>query len=241
MVGLEPIDRLHGGISDELAVVATFPQLEYPRAWPASVHVTGPFGFELPYPDIELPEGDEPLVLVAASTAQDPDCRLIRVALEALADEPVRVLATTNGHFPPEPLPTPPPNARLVDWLSLLAGDCRGRSRRSATAAMAPSRGRSAPAFRSYASRPSATWPRRARGSPGQAPGVMLPWRLLSRVDAAAGDAKGAGRAVLCDARGRDRSLGGESRRGGAGGGAGRGPSAGLKLRGWDSNPQPIG
>lgn len=117
-VGLEPIERLHGGISEELAIVATFPQLEYPRAWPSHVHVTGPFGFELPYHDIDLPEGDGPLVLVAASTAQDPDCRLIRVALEALADEPVRVLATTNGHFPPEPLPAPPANARIVDWLS---------------------------------------------------------------------------------------------------------------------------
>jgi UDP:flavonoid glycosyltransferase YjiC (YdhE family) len=118
VVGLEPIDRLHGGISEELALVATFPQLEYPRVWPPNVHVTGPFGFELPYPDVELPSGDGPLVLVAASTAQDPDCRLIRVALEALADEPVRVIATTNGHSPPDPLPAPPPNARVVDWLS---------------------------------------------------------------------------------------------------------------------------
>ena len=118
VVGLEPIERLHGGISEELAIVATFPQLEYPRAWPSEVHVTGPFGFELPYPDVELPPGDGPLVLVAASTAQDADCRLIRVALEALADEPVRVLATTNGHTPAEPLPAAPSNARVVDWLS---------------------------------------------------------------------------------------------------------------------------
>jgi UDP:flavonoid glycosyltransferase YjiC (YdhE family) len=118
VVGLEPIDRLHGGISEQLAIVSTFPQLEYPRAWPPHVHVTGPFGFELPYPDIDLPNGDGPLVLVAASTAQDPECRLIRVALEALADEPVRVVATTNGHTPAEPLPTPPANARVVDWLS---------------------------------------------------------------------------------------------------------------------------
>jgi MGT family glycosyltransferase len=117
-VGLEPIERLHGGISEQLALVATFPQLEYPRAWPPHVHVTGPFGFELPYPDIELPEGEGPLVLVAASTAQDPNCRLIRVALEALADEPVRVLATTNGHAPAVPLPAAPANARVVDWLS---------------------------------------------------------------------------------------------------------------------------
>jgi len=118
VVGLEPTDRLHGGISEQLALVATFPQLEYPRAWPANVHVTGPMPFEIPYPEVELPPGDDPLVVVAPSTAQDPDCRLVRVALEALADEPVRVLATTNRHVPPEPLPAPPANAVVVDWLS---------------------------------------------------------------------------------------------------------------------------
>src|SRR5215208_5496054 len=52
-VGLAPTERLHGGISDELALVATFPQLEYPRRWPGYVHVTGPMGFELPHPDVE--------------------------------------------------------------------------------------------------------------------------------------------------------------------------------------------
>ncbi len=30
-VGLPPLDHVHGGISRELAIVATFPQLEYPR------------------------------------------------------------------------------------------------------------------------------------------------------------------------------------------------------------------
>ena len=81
--------------------MATFPQLEYPRSLAGSaVHVTGPIGFELPYPDVELPDGDGPLVLVAPSTAQDPQCRLVRAALDGLADEPVRVLATTNRHLP---------------------------------------------------------------------------------------------------------------------------------------------
>ena len=117
-IGLAPTERLHGGISEKLALVATFPQLEYPRRWPGYVHVTGPMGFELPYPDVELPEGDGPLVLVAPSTAQDPECRLVRAALEALADEPVRVLATTNRHLPAEPLPAAPANAVVVDWLS---------------------------------------------------------------------------------------------------------------------------
>ena len=117
-VGLPPTERLHGGISPELALVGTFPQLEYPRRWPAQVRVIGPVGFELPYPDVELPEGDAPLVLVAPSTAQDPELRLLRAALDALADEPVRVIATTNRHQPVEPLPAPPANTVLVDWLS---------------------------------------------------------------------------------------------------------------------------
>ena len=34
-LGLPPIDRFHGGISPDLALVATYPQLEYPRRWPA--------------------------------------------------------------------------------------------------------------------------------------------------------------------------------------------------------------
>jgi UDP:flavonoid glycosyltransferase YjiC (YdhE family) len=177
-VGLEPIDRLHGGISEELALVATFPQLEYPRAWPANVRVTGPFGFELPYPDVELPPGDEPLVLVAASTAQDPDCRLIRVALDALADEPVRVLATTNGHFPPDPLPTPPANARVVDWLSysqvMAAADlvvCHGGHGTVARALGAGVPLVCVPAVGDMAETGArVAW----SGS-----GVMLPWRLL--------------------------------------------------------------
>ena len=88
------------GISEELVIVGTLPQLEYPREWPAEVRITGPLEFELPHPDIELPAGERPLVLVASSTAQDPECELIRRCFEGLAGEPVRVVATTNGHLP---------------------------------------------------------------------------------------------------------------------------------------------
>ncbi len=114
---LPPIDRFHGGISTELALVGTFPQLEYPRRWPAGVEVTGPMTFEISHPDIELPPGDAPLVLVAPSTAHDSDNHLVRTALAALADEPVRVVATTNRVAPQTPIEVPP-NAILVDWLS---------------------------------------------------------------------------------------------------------------------------
>jgi UDP:flavonoid glycosyltransferase YjiC (YdhE family) len=115
-LGLPPIERFHGGISELLAVVGTFPQLEYPREWPAHVRVTGPLFFELPGEEVEIPDGEEPLVVIAPSTAQDPECELLRVALAGLADEPVRVLATTNRHRPQRPIEVPA-NAVLVDWL----------------------------------------------------------------------------------------------------------------------------
>ncbi|HEY7951199.1 MAG TPA: nucleotide disphospho-sugar-binding domain-containing protein [Solirubrobacterales bacterium] len=114
---LPPVGRFHGGISPDLALVGTFPQLEYPRRWPAGVEITGPMTFEIPHPEIELPPGEEPLILVAPSTAHDSDNHLVRTALAALADEPVRVVATTNRVVPQRPIEIPA-NAVLVDWLS---------------------------------------------------------------------------------------------------------------------------
>jgi UDP:flavonoid glycosyltransferase YjiC (YdhE family) len=114
---LPPVERFHGGISTDLALVATYPQLEYPRCWPAGVEVTGPMSFEVPHPPIELPPGQSPLVLVAPSTAHDSENRLVRAALAALAAEPVRVVATTNRVAPQRPIEVPA-NAVLVDWLS---------------------------------------------------------------------------------------------------------------------------
>jgi UDP:flavonoid glycosyltransferase YjiC (YdhE family) len=117
-VGLAPLSHVHGGISRMLALVATFPQLEYPRGeaepW---MRVTGPLLWEQPYGDVEPPPGSDPLVLVAPSTSQDPEHRLLRAALEGLANEPVRVLAATNRRPAPSP-PAVPANARVVDWLS---------------------------------------------------------------------------------------------------------------------------
>lgn len=117
-LGLAPLERLWGGMSDRLCLVATFPQLEYPRSWPDGTHVVGPLLWEPPFEDdVEPPPGDAPLVLVAPSTSQDPEHRLLRSALHGLAGMPVRVLATTNRR----PLPTRldvPANARVVDWLS---------------------------------------------------------------------------------------------------------------------------
>lgn len=117
-VGLPPLRHLQGGLSRSLALVATFPQLEYPRASrPPWARVTGPLLWEQPFPDVEPPPGDGPLVLVAPSTSQDPDQRMLTAALEGLADEAVRVLATVNRRPPPGGLDVPA-NARVVDWLS---------------------------------------------------------------------------------------------------------------------------
>jgi MGT family glycosyltransferase len=116
-LGLGPLERLHGGISASLCLVATLPQLEYPREWPEHVHVVGPLMWEPPFDDVELPAGDGPLVLVAPSTAQDPDQRMLRAAVAGLRNAPVRVLATANRR----PLPVPVrlgDNASLVNWLS---------------------------------------------------------------------------------------------------------------------------
>jgi UDP:flavonoid glycosyltransferase YjiC (YdhE family) len=116
-LGLDPLEYGHGGTSHELALVATFPQLEYPRVWPEWAHVIGPLMWEPPTGDVELPPGDDPLVLIAPSTAQDPEHRLLHAALHGLADAPVRVLATWNRRLPSKPLRVPD-NARVVEWVS---------------------------------------------------------------------------------------------------------------------------
>jgi UDP:flavonoid glycosyltransferase YjiC (YdhE family) len=120
-LGLPPLDHVHGGISRTLAMIGTFPQLEYPRAGGGEpgTHVVGPLQWEPATADVELPGGDPawPIVLVAPSTAQDAEHVMLRAALEGLADLPVRVLATTNRREPATPL-TVPTNARLVDWVS---------------------------------------------------------------------------------------------------------------------------
>jgi UDP:flavonoid glycosyltransferase YjiC (YdhE family) len=126
-LALPPLDYVHGGISRQLALVATFPQLEYPRTWPAHVHVVGPLMWEPPADDVQLPSGsssrgdgsrqEDPLVLIAPSTAQDAQHTMLRAALRGLADAPVRVLATYNRRLPPRALPVPH-NARVVDWVS---------------------------------------------------------------------------------------------------------------------------
>jgi UDP:flavonoid glycosyltransferase YjiC (YdhE family) len=116
-LGLPPQARVHGGISEALCLVATFPQLEYPRPSPPGAHTVGPLLWEPPSDDVAVSPGEEPLVLVAPSTSQDVEQRLLRAAIEALANAPVRVLASSNRCLPEPPLRIAP-NVRLVEWLS---------------------------------------------------------------------------------------------------------------------------
>jgi UDP:flavonoid glycosyltransferase YjiC (YdhE family) len=73
--------------------------------------------WEPPFAPVQPPPGDAPLVLIAPSTAQDPDHRLLRAALAGLGEEPVRVLATWNRRPVGRPVALAA-NSRLVEWLS---------------------------------------------------------------------------------------------------------------------------
>ena len=116
-LGLGPLPWVHTGISRSLTLVATLPQLEYPRDWPPWLRIVGPLLWEPPSEPVAPPPGDGPVVLVAPSTAQDPGHRLLQASLEGLARERVRVIATWNGREP-APSQRVPANAVLVPWLS---------------------------------------------------------------------------------------------------------------------------
>ena len=98
-------------------VAFTAEPYEYPRRdWPASVRLVGPGTWD---PPAETPAWLEdearPLVLVSSSTAYQNDERLIAVALEGLAAEPVAVVATTAANDPSAF--APPANARVEAFL----------------------------------------------------------------------------------------------------------------------------
>ena len=117
-LGLAPLSYVHTGLSRDLTLVATLPQLEYPREWPDWTRLIGALAWEPPVPaPVALPAGSAPLVLVAPSTAQDRGRTLLRAALSGLANEPVRVIASADLAAGELSLPTPP-NAVLAPWLS---------------------------------------------------------------------------------------------------------------------------
>ncbi|MBO0853207.1 MAG: glycosyl transferase [Nocardia sp.] len=87
-------------------LIATLPALEVPRPdWPDNARIVGPLLWEPTGEHLALPPGDEPLVMVAPSTAQTGVGDLAAGALEALDGCGVRVaismLDTPPANLPP--------------------------------------------------------------------------------------------------------------------------------------------
>jgi MGT family glycosyltransferase len=115
-LGLDAVHGVEWGRAiNGMTLVATYPQLEYPRRWPADVHVTGPMIFDPDHETPAPPSGGDPLIVVGSSTALDPT-PFLRIVLDALGDEPVRLFATLGGWRGgwQDDLPE---NATLVDWV----------------------------------------------------------------------------------------------------------------------------
>jgi MGT family glycosyltransferase len=105
-------------VADDMFTVAplllymTGEPLEYPRSdWPPAVRMIGPCCWDPPAdPPSWLADVRRPLVLVSTSSEFQDDGRLVRTALEALADEDVEVVATLPSAEPPADVPA---NARV--------------------------------------------------------------------------------------------------------------------------------
>jgi MGT family glycosyltransferase len=79
-----------------LMLVTTAEPFEYPRRdWPEQTVLIGPCEWEPPVPEPAWLAGlSDPVVLVTTSSEAQDDGRLVQVALDALAHEPVHVVAT---------------------------------------------------------------------------------------------------------------------------------------------------
>lgn len=86
-------------------LIATLPALEVPRPdWPDEAHLVGPLLWEPTNRTLELPPGDEPLVLVAPSTAHTGVQGMAETVLSALDGAGVRVVISMLDE-PPAALP----------------------------------------------------------------------------------------------------------------------------------------
>lgn len=118
--GLAPLDSASQALTRApLVLYMTAEPMEYPRLdWPACIRMVGPCSWE---PEAAaapawLADDDCPLVLVTLSSEYQGDTELVSTALEALRDEPVRVVATTLDTDPA--LFDAPPNARVESFLA---------------------------------------------------------------------------------------------------------------------------
>ncbi len=112
---LPPLNRVRAGLGlapfegvEELftrppvMLYLTAEPLEYPRTdWPANIRMIGPGAWDPPAePPAWLAAIDRPIVLVTTSSEFQDDGRLVATALDALADEPVHLVATLPSADP---------------------------------------------------------------------------------------------------------------------------------------------
>lgn len=116
-VGAPPLAHVADTFTRPPCVLSlTAEPFEYQRPWPENVRLVGPGIWEPPAAMSEAPTHDaRPLVLVTCSTEFQNDGRLIEVALAALANENVRVVATTASIDPKTFVA--PANARVERFL----------------------------------------------------------------------------------------------------------------------------
>lgn len=123
-LGLEPVDIITEPLwvrpmlrRPPLLLVATAKPFEYETSnWGPDVVTMGACAWEPPTsPPSWLAEIDQPIVLVTTSSEFQDDGILVRTALQALADEPVHVVATTPaGPLANLPLPA---NATIAEFV----------------------------------------------------------------------------------------------------------------------------
>jgi MGT family glycosyltransferase len=96
-VGLAPIATMQEWFAQlPLLLYMTAEPFEYPRCdWPENVVMIGPCAWDPPSePPPWLAQTTSPIVLINTSTEFQNDGRLVQVALQALAEEPVTVVAS---------------------------------------------------------------------------------------------------------------------------------------------------
>jgi MGT family glycosyltransferase len=101
--GLAPVASVAQGFAHpRLVLYMTAEPFEYPRRdWPANVVMVGPCAWDPPAdPPPWLERAETPIVLINTSTEFQNDGRLVEVALQALADEPLTVVATLPAGDP---------------------------------------------------------------------------------------------------------------------------------------------
>ena len=227
-LGLAPQERVHGGLSDRLVLVGTYPQLEYPRDWPPHVHVVGPLLWEPPFRARRAARrrraagGGRALDLAgpAAAHAAGPPSR-------GWADARVRVLATLEPAPAAAAAPGPAEHPlRRVDLL--LAVRAPLRPWWCATPGTGRSCGRSIPRAVVVAVPVGADMGENAARLDWAGLGVRLPGRLVAPRDRAPGGRARTRRPGLSRARGHRRRVVGRARRPHPGGGARRKAGRGI-------------